>query len=454
MKHSSIQTVRDLVAAADRRRRARSADRLLAKLAPISAGILLAVALVARFAGWNRWIGLAGLVLAVAGFGVLAILTRRTRPTTDAIAASVDDDAGLRGELRSAHWFESLSGSAGSAGSSGSEGSEEWEAYHVRQAIDRASRVDWPSLYPSIRAARQWAVTAVAVVAIVAVAVRFPARASADPAAAALGDPALAAALPPELRDKLAALMEQLEKGVLDKDAKQISLEEMKALLAKLDPALQKKLAELLEKKMLGQEANNKRKDLDADERAERADNSAAGLPEDVRWALEDMAARMAQQSQDRQTNAKNPSASSETGEKGMGSAQAEQKMASMSEASSPLVREAAQDPGGKMMMGGGGPMGGDSRPGAGGNQGAEKGAADALLLAQALRKELLEASSDALGENVDKEDRRKKTEQGKSTLGYTRVAPPAAYEPSRAAAPPPVPEARRQLLLNYFIRK
>ena len=75
-------------------------------------------------------------------------------------------------------------------------------------------------------------------------------------------------------------------------------------------------------------------------------------------------------------------------------------------------------------------------------------------LLAQALRKEMVEANADALGENKEKEDRRKKTEQGKSTLGYTRVAPPAAFEPSRSAAPPPVPEARRQLLLNYFIRK
>ena len=46
-----------------------------------------------------------------------------------------------------------------------------------------------------------------------------------------------------------------------------------------------------------------------------------------------------------------------------------------------------------------------------------------------------------------------KKTEQGKSSLGFTRVAP-RTFDPSRAAAPPPVPEARRQLLLNYFIRK
>ena len=98
--------------------------------------------------------------------------------------------------------------------------------------------------------------------------------------------------------------------------------------------------------------------------------------------------------------------------------------------------------------------MGGDSRPGAGGNTPNQQGAAEAILLAQALRKELLEASADALGNNVDKEDLRRKTEQGTSTLGYTRVAPPSAYDPSRSTAPPPVPEARRSLLLNYFIRK
>jgi hypothetical protein len=117
-------------------------------------------------------------------------------------------------------------------------------------------------------------------------------------------------------------------------------------------------------------------------------------------------------------------------------------------------VREAANDAASKMMMGGGGPMGGDSGPGAGGKKNEQTGLGNPALLAQALRKEMVEANADALGENKEKEDRRKKTEQGKSTLGYTRVAPPAAFEPSRSAAPPPVPEARRQLLLNYFIRK
>jgi hypothetical protein len=177
-------------------------------------------------------------------------------------------------------------------------------------------------------------------------------------------------------------------------------------------------------------------------------------MPEDVRWALDDLASRMAEASLDRQTSETNPAASSETGEKGVGSAQAEQGQASLSEAASPMVREAAAADASQMMMGAGGPTGGDSRPGSGGNNGAQQGAAEMLLIAEALKKELVEAAMDSLGENVDKEDRRKKTEQGSSTLGFSRIAPPSAFDPSRATAPPPVPEARRQLLLNYFLRK
>lgn len=192
------------------------------------------------------------------------------------------------------------------------------------------------------------------------------------------------------------------------------------------------------------------------EEMAERLekDGSNAGLPEDVRWALEDLAARLANSSADqRKTNENNPSASAETGEKGVGSEQAQSEMGN-AQASMQMVKEAAADPGDAKMMMGGGAMGGDSRPGAGGNEGAQAGAADALLIAKALRQELVEAAQDIKGENVTKEDIRRKTEQGTSTMGFTRVAPPATVERSRADAPPPVPEARRELLQRYFIRR
>jgi len=190
------------------------------------------------------------------------------------------------------------------------------------------------------------------------------------------------------------------------------------------------------------------------DERADRAENSTAGLPEDLKWALDNMTAeRLAQSSEARKTDPNNPAASGQTGDMGTGSPQAQTETGT-TPGQQVLMRETATDPGGKLMMGGGGPMGGDSRPGAGGNNSGSKGAAEALLVAQALRKELVEANADALGANVDQEDLRRKTEQGQSALGFSRVAPPRRFEPSRATAPPPVPEARRSLLLHYFIRK
>jgi hypothetical protein len=112
-------------------------------------------------------------------------------------------------------------------------------------------------------------------------------------------------------------------------------------------------------------------------------------------------------------------------------------------------------------MMAAVGAMGGDSSSGPGGNQGNNCGpgsdpaecAKEFASIAQALRKELIEASADMLGENVPTEDIRRKTEQGASALGFTRIAPPATAERSRAVSPPAVPDARRPLLFNYFIR-
>ena len=442
MTHSEhASRLAGVVAEADRRRRGRDADRRLSMLVPIAAAVLLVTAGAGRFFGWSRWVAVVGVAAAVLSVVLFRWLAARAKPSTDAMASRVDDDAALRGELRSAHWFEA----------NGPRDEDPWAAYHLETAAARVQAVDWPALYPSVKAGRQWAGAALMAAGALAVSLYVPARASTPPVPDLLVDPQVAAMMTPEMAKKLAQLMAQLQDGDQPADAKQLSLEEFKEMMAKLDPALQKKLEEMLAK---GLAKDQPAVDPKKDARPDRAENSAAGLPEDARWAQEDMAARMAkQQGQDRETNPNNPSASSETGEKGMGSQQAEQQAAAASESATPLVRESANDPGGKMMMGGGGPMGGDSRPGAGGNNGAEQGAAQALLIAQSLKKAEVEAAADALGENVDKEDLRKKTEQGKSSLGFTRVAP-RTFDPSRAAAPPPVPEARRQLLLNYFIRK
>lgn len=436
--------VRDLVARADRYRRARTASLRLRTLAPAAALVCLLLAVTNWLLGVSPWIAVGALSGCAVAATAYLVLQGRLRPTSDAIASAVDADAGLAGELRSAHWFEAETDR------------DDWSAYHLKQATSRAQDVNWASLYPRVKSARAWVATGALAAGVVAFAVRVPAR---TPAAAASGNIFAkgqpGAMLPAELQEKLAALLAQLDQSRLQKDEKAAaaSLADIKDLLSKLDPATQKKLEELLAKRTEGldKEKMDMAK-LAEDQRADRAENSTAGLPEDVKWALDNDAQRAAQGDPNRKTNEKNPSATTKTGEKGVGSPEAE-----MEKGGAPapaMVKESASDPGGKMMMSAGGPMGGDSRPGAGGNSENAKGAAEALLVAQALKKELVEANADALGENVDKEDLRRKTEQGKSTLGFSRVAPPSSYEPSRAAAPPPVPEARRPLLHSWFIRK
>ena len=435
--------IQHLVAQADRQRRVRATAAHLQRLAPIAAAIALGAGLMGRFLlGWPAWIGLAVLGLAAIALGAFTYLQRRTRPTSDAIASAVDSDAGLTGELRSAHWFEAQGDR------------DAWAEFHVKHATTRANGVDWPALYPRDRSPRAWVMTAVLSVAALALAVRMPAPVRAS-ATAAMTDSDVApqiAALPKDLQDKLAALLAQLDQAAANKDsvAKASALADLKDLMAKLDPAMQKKLADMLEKKALEKDTNAA---LAQDARPDAAENATAGLPDDAKWAQENQAAKTAQLDEKKAADQKNAAASGKAADKKNGEAQSQQSGDATAETTSALMREAASEQNSKVMMGGGGPMGGDSRPGAGAGNDPSKGAAEALLVAQALKKEMVEANADALGENVDKEDLRRKTEQGKSGLGFTRTAAPRV-EPSRATAPPPVPEARRPLLFSYFIRR
>jgi hypothetical protein len=435
----------EVVALADQRRRAQGAMRGLLRLAPISAAVVLLAAVLSRLIGFSIVVPLALLGAAVVVLGAFAWIQTRRRQSTDAIAAAVDRDAALAGELRSAHWFEA-SGSA-----------DDWAQFHIDRAEARAKSVDWAGLYPPVRGARSWALTATLAAAAIVLSVGVPARrvalatTASDGAPAAVADP-----LSAELRAKLNALLAQMELGKLTAEEARANLAELKDLLAKIDPKLQDKLDEMLKNAELAADAA-KGKEFNGKELAEG--KNASGMPQDMKKALEDLAQRLNKndQNQTEGGNPENTQGSEQNGESGQpgekGQGQSTDMKATASQGSMQMVRESASDAAaGKMMMGGG-MMGGDSKSGVGGNKTAETGAAEALLVAQALKKELIEANDDIQGKNVQKEDIRRKTEQGKSTLGFTHVAP-TAFERSRADAPPPVPEARRPLLQQYFIRK
>ena len=369
---SASRPVRDLVAAADRQRRGRVAFARLQAVAPWVAGAALIAALGARLLGAPAWSAGAVLAAAILGSAVYWAMLRRDRPTSDAIALAVDTDADLKGELRSAHWFEAQ------------DEHDPWAAFHLDRATARANSVDWRSLYPSTRSARSWIVTAVLAAGIIATGLRFPARHAAAQTAK-IDTSAIAAELPADLQAKLARLMAQLDDAALDQDAKRASLADLKKMMASMDPELQKKLLAALDKKPAG---------ADAQKTADLAKNDAAtpptkstDLPDDLKWAQENQAAKAAQ-ADDKKPGSNDQAQAAKGGEQpASATMQAQADPGGKPDAATPIVRESAAAEEGKKMMGGGGPMGGDSRPGAGKTNDNVKGAAAALLAAQALKQ-------------------------------------------------------------------
>jgi hypothetical protein len=443
--------LRATVASIDRLRRSRATLSVVARMAPYAAGLGLLLALASRWFGWSWYVPGAFLVLSLAAAIGSLIWGRRAVEVSDAAATMIDERAGLGGELHSAHWFAAND----APHAAGDVEPGHWSAYHLKKAAARISATDWPSLYPPVRAAKQWMASA-ALVAVAVIALLNGPRST----AAILAEQGLSAAdaemaqlemLPADIQKKIDELLAAIKAGELSPDAARLKVGEIRALLDKLNASMDEKS----KGKAADAEGGQKPSDDEGDKLAKKAEelaDSSAGLPEDVRWSIDDLASRLANaDAAKRETNKENASASEQTGEKGAGSDEAEK--AQMAEsAGMQMVREAATDAAqGQMMNGGGGAMGGDSRPGAGGNQGGQ-GEAKMAALQQALRQEMIQAQADLLGQTVDTEIRRK-TEQSQAKVGFSRVATPTSFDRSRAALPPPVPEAHRSLLQRYFHR-
>ncbi len=457
--HESDPTLRATVAAIDQRRRARAARSKVADLAPYAAGLGLLLAVASRWFGWTVGIPAVALVLLAVALVLMAWWGGRSQPVSDAAAASIDIDGNLGGELHSAHWFAGRP-TPDATDAPMPDGSS-WSAYHLTHAAKRIAATDWSALYPAVSASRQW-MTSGALVAIAIVALVLGPR-SREATLLSQGmtpeevEQAMAREMvPDDVQAKIDALLGELGEGGLSDAEARLKMDELRELLGKMDAAGKEAEISAAKAGEAAEAGGEKPSDDPGDKlaaKAEEAADASAGLPEDVRWSLEDLANRLANAKENQsKTNEKNQSASEQTGEKGKAGEGAE--ASAMEQAAGmQMVREAASEGAeGQMMQGGGGAMGGDSKPGAGGNQGGE-GKLNMAALTQALRQEQIQAQSDQLGENIDTELRRK-TEQSQAKVSFTRVPAPTTFDRSRAALPPPVPEAHRSLLQRYFQRR
>jgi hypothetical protein len=80
-------------------------------------------------------------------------------------------------------------------------------------------------------------------------------------------------------------------------------------------------------------------------------------------------------------------------------------------------------------------------------------GTSQAADIAASLKKEMVEANVNVDRSDLDNEDRRRKTQQSWSSIGYTRSGGRGSFDRARTDAVRAVPEARKPVVERYFVR-
>ena len=442
--------MREAVVAADRRRRVRESSRQVWRMAPLAGGASLCLAGLSRWAGLPAGVPVVVLVAGTCALVAFALTSRRRRPVSDLTALAIDAEAGLNGELRSANWFAQR------------EARDSWAEFHLGRAAEKLQRIDWTELYPRTRAGRAKLTTVVFAAATLAMTITMPERAGVAPTASASTAEAAPAAqktppgrvLDPELQRRLEELLAKAAKGDLPAAEALAGDAEMRDLLDRLnqlsDAELMDALKRALEATADGKAAADNLKKL-ADQ-ARRSPDIPGGLPKELQDALEKLSDEIEIAQSERVV-------ADDSGEEASGGPQQAQpgesgKTGAGQELSIQFAKAAEASGGaGVMMMS----SGDDSKPGGAGGagvggSGGEEAAAAAAAIEAALTKETVEASQDTAGKNIETEIRRE-TERGSATVGFTGSAS-GSFDRTRAAAPPPVPEARRPGVQTYFVRK
>lgn len=450
---SSAELVQRELATADRRRRGQDASRAFWHLAPFAAAVCLVFAAATRWQGWSAALPLGALGIAALILVARVVFARRAHTFSDAVAARIDEAAGLGGELRSAGWFASR------------DTRDSWTDHHLDRAARRLGDFDWRTLYPPTRAPRAKTVTAVLAVSTVALAMLLPGRESIWPGASAKAAAAHALRakemtdaelLLPEVQKELEALLAAAETGTAAPGGTPMTATELRSLINRLnalrDAGRLKDLARAMAPPGAGSDEPSKEMTA-ISERAKKAAQMPTVAPE-VRDTLQKVADDMSDAAMASKPPGENPSETTSSKNAQKSDANPGKEGGDVDEASITSISEAEAGGGaGIIMMGSKDEASGKSSPGIGmGGGSAERTDGGSMAdLEAALRRETIEASTDNGGQNVQTEARRK-TEHGQATVTYANSAA-GTFDRGRAVAPPPVPESRRAAVQTYFIR-
>jgi hypothetical protein len=424
------------VTAAARKRRARETSRVLWRLAPVTAAVILLLAIAVRWRHASPIIPLSALAGTCLIWVVVAYVRRHVDRVSDQTAAIIDDEARLGGELRSAAWFASH------------KSEDPWAEFHLQHAASRLETIDFGQFYPPVRAPRARVATGVMIAAVLILAVAFPQRpransSKADTPLAAVPrkvPPIAVEGLPSDLPQDLEDLLAAIEAGTLGtpRPGDAALLDTLKNLQSIKDPQA---LAALARAMAAGAKLDDKEtmKDL-----ADRAKRDATMTPSsDVRNALDQLAKKLSDPDSEMDSAGfeKSEEAEPNGGADLAGPSQSARDTSAIAGIGMIAVakQESAQS---------------DAPPGvgAGGSSSSPNGGGTMPDIAKALRHEVVEAHEDDVSGDVHSDERRK-TEHGNAATAFTRSAA-GRSDSSRAVAPPPVPETRRAGIQTYFTRK
>jgi hypothetical protein len=449
---SADKFVRTAVDAAASERRRRTANRQRWREAPWVAAGCLCVAAATRWFGGPALLPFAAVLLA-AGIVIARSTAPRGVRASDRDIATIDDDAGLAGELRSAAWFAGLSER------------DRWAECHLARAAARLRGISWAALYPRVPAGRAQLTTAALVLGTVVLSITSPSAArphgGSPPKTAVFSQLSPAAdraeADLPELQKQLEALLVAAETGGrLRSDLRDAA--DQRRLIAGIE-ALRAagRLADLAHALAPATNGANISPVADVTALAERI-RAAARRPNvapEVREALEKVSETFSEDG-GRLGSPKEPSPNAGASRDTSGDLVRGKGPGPVDETTIQSLRESDAGAGtaGTMASSGAGDAPKKTSPGRGlgGGSDGEHEAARIAGLEAVLRRSTIEAATEGAGQTLQT-DVRHNTDRGEATAAYTHAAP-GAVDRGHAVAPPAVPEARRSAVQGYFLRK
>jgi hypothetical protein len=437
-------------------RRLQAEVRRLAVAVPLVAGFALVAAVVAPSFGGSQSFGVALLGAGVLVALALLILARRPRDPGDDAVRHLDRDAGLDGDLRSAYWFATHLAAGASP--------DTWITHHLEVAATRASAVSWASVYPTPRARRSWVIAAALAVATFVMPrwsafVPRPSRpASAGPSNAAAGASA-AVELPPTVTvpQLLEAFRAMKTGGVPTRQS--LAAVERAMQDAEGSLAQQAQLANLFDRAGADDGGDDDSEDLSwlSPERREqmlrnREDERASqATMARLQWAVREAGARVAAANPPKtDASAKDQNTDSATGAEQQDSARPQSTATGATEDRSG-ARQTVEQRASDLDTGRG--MGYQSHSSE--HDPAVQAAAKAATahLAEALRREVVQASADQAGASVRAGGSRRATNAGTSPESDRATGALRTDAATSAVVRSRTPEARQRLVRDYFSR-